>query len=71
MVEQLAQRGAPSVSHLVEYDRKIEFATQRVTSAILNAQPGAVGFGELPDALARARPPVPTIYAQAEASEEM
>jgi hypothetical protein len=51
-VEGLATLGAPSVSSLTEHDRDIAWPTQRVTSSIYNAQPGAVGFSELPDALA-------------------
>lgn len=51
-IEALAQAGTPDVASLVEHDRQITFATQRVTSSIFNAQPGAVGFSEMPDALA-------------------
>jgi hypothetical protein len=46
-IEALAAQGAPNVSNLIEFDRPIAFATQRLTSSILNAQPGAVGFAEL------------------------
>jgi hypothetical protein len=46
-VEALATLGASSVSPLVEFDRDIAWPTQRVTSSILNAQPGPVGFAEL------------------------
>ena len=49
MVEQLVARGAPDVSLLVEMDRAIEWPTMRVQSEVFNAQPGAVGFAEMPD----------------------
>ena len=34
-VEALAQRGAPSVSHLIEHDRDVEFATEDVSVPIM------------------------------------
>ena len=51
-IEALAQRGAPDVTNLIEHDGKIDFETQRVQSEVFNAQPGAVGFAEMPDAVA-------------------
>jgi hypothetical protein len=51
-VEVLAQRGAVNVSQLVEHNGDLEFPTQQTQVAILNAQPGAVGFVQVPDTLA-------------------
>jgi hypothetical protein len=51
-IEQLAERGEPSVSRLVELDGPVEFQTQRVQSAVYNAQQGAVAFHEAVDAAA-------------------
>jgi hypothetical protein len=51
-VEALATLGAPSVSALVEFGRDIAWPQTRVTSSVHNAQPGAVAFAEVPDAVA-------------------
>jgi hypothetical protein len=51
-VEVLAQRGAVNVSQLVEHNGDLEFPTQQTQVAILNAQPGAVGFVQVSDTLA-------------------
>jgi hypothetical protein len=50
-IEQLAERGTPSVARLVELDGKIEFATTRLTSEIYGEQ-RQLGFAEVPDAVA-------------------
>ena len=51
-IEALTMQGAPSVSSLIELDGKIEFQTQSLTSTVYNAQPGAVAFAEVSDAVA-------------------
>jgi hypothetical protein len=51
-IEALAMQGAPDVTNLIEHDGKIIWPTRRVQVDIFNAQPGAVGFVELPDMLA-------------------
>ena len=51
-VEQLAERGATSVSHLVEHDRPVEFSMTQLMVPVHNATPGAVGFVDVTDALA-------------------
>lgn len=51
-VEQLAQRGAASVSRLVEHDGPVEFPTMQLMVPVRSETPGAVGFAEMPDALA-------------------
>ncbi|WP_354209566.1 MULTISPECIES: hypothetical protein [unclassified Bradyrhizobium] len=51
-VEALAMEGAPSVSRLVELDGPVDFQTQSVRSEVYNAQPGAVAFAEVPEAVA-------------------
>lgn len=48
-VEQLAIRGAISVSRLVEHDGDIEFPTMQVTSAVYNVGGGAVAYHEAVD----------------------
>ena len=50
-VEQLAERGEPSLARLVELDEPIDFPTTRITSEIHTERP-ALGFTEVPDALA-------------------
>ena len=52
MIEALAQRGQPDVSLLIEHDGDIVWPTKRVKVDVLNAQPGAIGFAEIPDMLA-------------------
>jgi hypothetical protein len=51
-VEALAMQGAPSVSLLIEHDGKIAWQTQQMQSTVYNAQPRAVAFTEVPDAVA-------------------
>jgi hypothetical protein len=51
MVEALAQRGAPSVSRLVELDSPVEFQTQNQKSTVL-AEQRLLAFAEVPDTLA-------------------
>jgi hypothetical protein len=51
-VEALAMQGAPSVSLLIEHDGKIVWQTQQMQSTVYNAQPRAVAFTEVPDAVA-------------------
>ena len=51
-IEALAQRGQPDVSLLIEHDGDIVWPTKRVKVEVLNAQPGAIGFAEIPDMLA-------------------
>ena len=50
-IEELAQRGAPSVALLIEHGRKIEFQTQRVTSEV-HGERRLLGFAEVSDVLA-------------------
>lgn len=52
VVDGLAARGAVNVSRLVEHDGPVEFPTQQMQVAVHNAQPGAVGFVQVTDALA-------------------
>ena len=51
-IGQLAQRGAPSASSLVEHDREIAWPTQSAQSKVYNAEKGAIAFHETTDALA-------------------
>jgi hypothetical protein len=51
MITELAERGRPSLSRLIEADADIEWPTVQVRADIHNA-PGAVAFHEQPDALA-------------------
>ena len=51
-IEALATQGAPSVTLLVEHDGEVEFQTRQAQAQVFNAQPGAVGFAEMPDAVA-------------------
>jgi hypothetical protein len=51
-IEQLARRGAPDVTLIVEHDGKLTWPMQRVQSQVFNAQPGATAFAEVPDAVA-------------------
>ena len=50
-IEQLSQRGEPSVSRLVELDGPVEFQTQNLKSTVHGEQ-RALAFAETPDALA-------------------
>jgi hypothetical protein len=50
-IEALAMRG-PDVSGLLEHDGEIIWPTVRVEVQIFNAQPGAIGYAEVPDMLA-------------------
>lgn len=52
MFEQLAQRGAPDVTNLIEHDGEIIWPTRRVQVDVFNAQPGAIAFVEVPDTVA-------------------
>jgi hypothetical protein len=52
MVEQLAQRGAPSASSLIEHDDEIIWPMVQVQVQVFNAQPEAIDFAEVPDMLA-------------------
>jgi hypothetical protein len=52
MVDQLAQRGGPDVTLLLEHDADVVWPTLRVQVQVFNAQPGAVGYAEIPDMLA-------------------
>ena len=51
-IEQLAERGAASVSSLVEHDSPVEFPTTQLMVSVRNATPGAVGFLDVTDTLA-------------------
>jgi hypothetical protein len=51
-VEALAARGEPDVSVLVERGAHIVWPTTQVQVTVFNAQPGAVGYAEMPDMLA-------------------
>ena len=51
-IEALAMQGAASVSRLVEHDGDIEFPTQQLRVTVHNAQPGAIGFVDVPDPVA-------------------
>jgi hypothetical protein len=51
-IEALAQRGAPSVSQLVEHDGGIEFPTQPQTAQVWGADQPSLAFSEPVDALA-------------------
>ena len=51
-VEALAARGEPDVSVLVERGANIVWPTLRLQVTVYNAQPGAVGYAEVPDVLA-------------------
>jgi hypothetical protein len=50
-IEALAMQGAPSVSDLIEHDRKIVWPTQRVTSSVYNTATPAIAFAELDAAI--------------------
>jgi hypothetical protein len=50
-IEQIAERGAPSVSRLVELDGPLDFQTQRLTSEI-HGERRQLGFAETADAVA-------------------
>jgi hypothetical protein len=51
-VGQLAARGAPSASLLVEHDGEIVWPTVQLRSEVYNAQAGAIAFAAVPDAVA-------------------
>jgi hypothetical protein len=51
-IGQLAQRGAPSVSSLVEHDREIAWPTQSAQSKVYNVEKGAIAFHETTDTFA-------------------
>ena len=51
-IEQLSQRGEPSVSRLVELDGPAEFQTQNLRSTMVLGEQRALAFAETPDALA-------------------
>jgi hypothetical protein len=51
-VEALAARGEPDVSVLVERGANIVWPTTQVQVTIFNAEPGAIGYAEMPDMLA-------------------
>jgi hypothetical protein len=53
-ITQLAERGAPDVTTLVEHDSKVEFQTQRLQSQVYNTEQRAVAFTEVTDAVALA-----------------
>ena len=50
-IEQLSQRGEPSVSRLVELDGPVEFQTQRLTSDV-HSERRSLAFAEVPDTVA-------------------
>jgi hypothetical protein len=50
-IEQLAERGSPSISRLVELDGQVEFETQHLKSMVV-AEQRLLAFAETPDALA-------------------
>jgi hypothetical protein len=52
LLPELAQRGAVSVSRLVEHDDNIEWPTLQQRVNVYNGEAVAVGFLELPDTLA-------------------
>ena len=51
-VEELAVRGAPSVSRLIEHDGPVEFATTQLRAKVHNSEPAAVAITEMPDTVA-------------------
>lgn len=51
-IEQLAERGAPDVTLLIEHDGMIGFQTQQIQSKVYNAEPGAIAFAEQADTVA-------------------
>ena len=51
MVEQLAQRGTPDVTNLIEHDREIGWQTQRLKSEVF-AEQRLLAFAEVPDTVA-------------------
>jgi hypothetical protein len=48
-IEQLAERGEPSVARLVEVDGPVEFQMQRLRSEVIGAEQRALAFAEVPD----------------------
>ncbi|MGY4252933.1 hypothetical protein ACVI1L_000001, partial [Bradyrhizobium sp. USDA 4516] len=46
-----ARKRAPDVSPLIEHDGEVVWPTMQVQVNVYNAQPGAVGFAEVPDTL--------------------
>jgi hypothetical protein len=50
-IEALAQQGAPNVANLIEHDRQIEFATQRVQSSVYNTGTPALAFAEVEETI--------------------
>jgi hypothetical protein len=50
-IEQLAETGAPRADAAIETDQPVTFPTRTYQVQVLNADPSAVGFVELPDAL--------------------
>jgi hypothetical protein len=50
-IEALAARGEPDVSALTERGASIVWPTTQVQVTIYNAQPGAIGYAEVPDLL--------------------
>ena len=51
-IEQLAMQGAPTVSDIIENDRRVIWPMQSVRAEIYNTGLPAVGFCEVPDAVA-------------------
>lgn len=51
-IEQLAARGCPDVTMLIEHDREIAWPTQRVQSQVFAEQQMLLAFTEVPDTLA-------------------
>jgi hypothetical protein len=51
-IEALAMQGTPSVSLLIEHDGEIVWPMRQVQVQVYNAQPGAIGFVEIPDTVA-------------------
>jgi hypothetical protein len=50
-IEALAMSGAPSVSELIEHDRRIVWAMRNVQSQVFNAEAPSLAFGETHDLL--------------------
>jgi hypothetical protein len=51
-VEAQAMQGEPDCTALLEHGLEIKWPVRRVEVTVFNAQPGAVGYAEIPDMLA-------------------
>ena len=51
LIDRLADQGAPNLDAAIEHGVDIGFATTRLQSQVFNAQPGAIAYAEIPDAI--------------------